>query len=97
MGVSDIRCISFKLMSEIDWNKMPAKKTADMTNKVQAAARKMASVDYSKPARTKLPVKAKFYMVRMLQTNLGKQDPEYTDFKYWKANGWLDSKSPWRA
>ena len=22
----------------------------------------------------------------MLQTNLGKEDPEYTDYKYWKEN-----------
>ena len=74
---------------------MPAKKTAEMTSKVQALAHKMATIDYSKPARTRLPAKAKFYMVRMLQTSLGKQDPEYTDFKYWKANGWLDKTRPW--
>ncbi len=96
-GVSDIRCVSFKLMSEIDWNKIPAKKTAAMTAKVQAAARRAAAIDYSRPARTRLPAKLKFYMVRMMQTGLGKQNPEYTDFKYWKANGWLDSARPWRA
>ncbi len=96
-GISDIRCISFKLMSEIDWNKMPAKKTADMTSKVQALARKMSSVDYSKPAHTRLPAKAKFYMVRMLQTGLGKDNPEYTDYKYWKENGWIDKVRPWKA
>lgn len=96
-GVSDIRCVSFKLMSEIDWNKIPSKKTAAMTAKVQAAARRAAAIDYSRPARTRLPAKLKFYMVRMMQTGLGKQNPEYTDFKYWKANGWLDSVRPWRA
>ena len=96
-GVSDIRCVSFKLMSEIDWNKIPAKKTASMTAKVQAAARRAAAIDYSRPARTRLPAKLKFYIVRMMQTGLGKQNPEYTDFKYWKANGWIDSVRPWRA
>lgn len=30
--------------------------------------------DY-KPARTRLPVKVKFYMVRMMQTGLGKENP----------------------
>ena len=25
-----------------------------------------------------------------------KQDPEYTDYKYWKANGWLDKVRPWK-
>ncbi len=95
-GVSDIRSVSFKLMSEIDWNKIPAKKTAAMTAKVQNAARKAAAIDYSRPARTRLPAKVKFYMVRMMQTGLGKQNPEYTDFKYWKANGWLDKNRPWK-
>jgi len=32
----------------------------------------------------------------MMQSGLGKQDPEYTDYKYWKANGWLDKERPWR-
>ena len=39
---------------------------------------------------------AKFYAVRMLQTGLGKADPEYTDYKYWKSNGWIDKTRPWR-
>ena len=95
-GVSDIRSISFKLMSEIDWNKIPVKKTAAMTAKVQNAARKAAAIDYSRPARTRLPARVKFYMVRMMQIGLGKQNPEYTDFKYWKANGWLDKNRPWK-
>ena len=25
-----------------------------------------------------------------------KEDPEYTDYKYWKANGWLDKVRPWK-
>ena len=30
-------------------------------------------------------------------TGLSKENPEYTDFKYWKANGWLDKVRPWRG
>ena len=37
-----------------------------------------------------------FYAVRMLQTELGKKDPEYTDYRYWKDNGWLDKTRPWK-
>ena len=59
-------------------------------------AGKFSGIDYSKKAHTNLITKAKFYMVRMLQTRLGKEDPEYTDFKYWKANGWLDKVRPWK-
>lgn len=96
-GVSDIRSIGFKLMSEVRWDKIPSKKTAAMTAKVTSLARKMASIDYNRPARTRLPAKAKFYMVRMMQTGLGKDNPEYTDFKYWKANGWLGKTRPWKG
>jgi TPR repeat protein len=52
--------------------------------------------DYSKPAHTKLPVKFKFLAVRSLQTGLGKDNPDYTDYKYWKEKGWIDKKRPWK-
>ena len=96
-GMTDIRTCSFKLMSEIDWDKLPEKKRAGMTGKLVRLARKMASVDYSRPARTGIVARAKFYAVRMLQTDLGKANPEYTDFKYWRDNGWIGSARPWKA
>ena len=96
-GMTDIRTCSFKLMSEIDWDKLPDKKRAEMTGKLVRLARKMASVDYSRPARTGIVARAKFYAVRMLQTDLGKANPEYTDFKYWRDNGWIGRARPWKA
>jgi len=96
-GMTDIRTCSFKLMSEIDWDKLPEKKRAGMTGKLVRLARKMASVDYSRPARTGIVARAKFYAVRMLQTDLGKANPEYTDFKYWRDNGWIGSARPWKV
>ena len=96
-GMTYIRTCSFKLMSEIDWDKLPEKKRAGMTGKLVRLARKMASVDYSRPARTGIVARAKFYAVRMLQTDLGKANPEYTDFKYWRDNGWIGSARPWKA
>ena len=96
-GVSYIKTYTFKLMSEIDWNKITDKKRAQMTDKLSGAAAKFAGIDYGKPAHTNLITKAKFYIVRMLQTDLGKKDPEYTDFKYWNANGWIGKVRPWKA
>ena len=96
-GVSYIKTYTFKLMSEIDWNKITDKKRAQMTGKLRGAAAKFAGIDYGKPAHTNLITKAKFYIVRMLQTDLGKKDPEYTDFKYWNANGWIGKVRPWKA
>lgn len=96
-GISYIKNSHFKLMSEIHWDKLPEKKRAAMTRGMASMARKFSAIDYSKPAHTNLITKAKFYVVRMMQTGLGKDNPEYTDYKYWKANGWLDKVRPWKA
>ncbi|MCR4740163.1 MAG: hypothetical protein K5886_07870 [Lachnospiraceae bacterium] len=83
-------------MSEIDWNKLNEKKKEAFRKKLGSAAEKMRAVNYGKPGHTNLTVKAKFYAVRMLQTGLGKQDPEYTDYKYWNENGWIGRSRPWK-
>ncbi|MBR3267624.1 MAG: NAD(P)H-dependent oxidoreductase [Oscillospiraceae bacterium] len=95
-GISKIAVCSFKLMSEIQWDKIPEKKRSAMTKKLQKCAEKAVSADYTKPARTAIAVKAKFLAVRMMQKNLGKTNPDYTDYKYWKSNGWIDGKKPWK-
>ncbi|MBE7069157.1 MAG: NAD(P)H-dependent oxidoreductase [Ruminococcaceae bacterium] len=96
-GVSYIKVCTFKLMSEVRWDKIPEEKRAKMTRSLTSAANKFAKIDYGKPAHTNLMTKAKFLAVRMLQTSLGKEDPEYTDYKYWKANGWIEKVRPWKA
>ena len=96
-GISYIKNSHFKLMSEIHWDKLPEKKRAAMTKGMASMARKFFAIDYSKPAHTNLITKAKFHAVRMMQTGLGKQNPEYTDYKYWKENGWIDKVRPWKA
>lgn len=95
-GISSINVCSFKLMSDILWDRIPGKKKAQITGKLIKLARKMLSIDSSKPVATGLVTKLKFTMVRMLQKKIGKENPEYTDYKYWKANGWLDSARPWK-
>ena len=95
-GISSIRVISFKLMSEVRWDKIPKKKRDKMTAKLVNAAERVKRTDFSKPAKTGLTTRFKFYAVRMLQTGLGKDNPEYTDYKYWKERGWIDNKRPWK-
>ena len=95
-GVSSIRICSLKLMSDIHWEKIPEKKRRQMTAKLVRTAEKIKRIDLTRPARTKLSTKLKFYAVRMMQTGLGKNDPEYTDYKYWKDQGWIDQSRPWR-
>ena len=83
-------------MGDIVWDKLPEKKRSSMLNSVARTASKFAAIDYSKPAHTGLMTKCKFFACRMIQTKLGKDNPEYTDFKYWKANGWLGKERPWK-
>ncbi|MBR2186404.1 MAG: NAD(P)H-dependent oxidoreductase [Lachnospiraceae bacterium] len=96
-GISTIKVVSFKLMSEIDWEKIEDKRKASFKKKLDRIAQKMRAIDYSRPGHTGVVVKAKFYAVRMLQTSLGKQNPEYTDFKYWNENGWIGKVRPWKC
>ncbi len=96
-GISYIKICKFKLMGDVVWDRLSEKKRRQMTNGIARMAKKFAAIDYSKKAGTNLITKVKFYMVRSMQTGLGKDNPEYTDFKYWKANGWLGSVRPWKA
>ena len=95
-GVSYIKKRTFKLMSDINWDKIPEKNRAKMTQALKKDAGRFLAIDYSRKAGTNLITKCKFMAVRMLQTGLGKDDPEYTDYKYWKANGWIDNVRPWK-
>ena len=95
-GVSYIRKRSFRLMSDIKWDKIPEKNRAKMTSSLTKDATRFLAMDYSKKTGTNLITKCKFYAVRMLQTDLGKADPEYTDYNYWKENGWIDGVRPWK-
>ena len=72
------------------------KRQRAILSRVETTSNKLLAVDYSKPARTSALVKGKFLAARKLQGNLGKQDPDYADYKYWKSNGWLDDKRPWK-
>ena len=95
-GISNIKVFSFKLMSDVKWERIPEKNRMKMTTKLINGAEIVKLIDFTRPAKTKLKTKLKFYVIRMLQTKLGKEDPAYTDYKYWKNNGWIDKKRPWK-
>ena len=94
-GVSSVKTIGFKLMSEVVWEKIPERKRRTMTDKLNSVAKKTLIALPRKP-RVKFAVKCKFFIVRAMQTGLGKKDPDYTDYKYWKSNGWIDKTRPWK-
>ncbi len=95
-GISAVRIISFKLMSDVVWNNIPGKKREEFRQKLYREADRVKRVDYTKPARTGIPVRLRFHMVRMLKKRLGKKNPEYKGYRYWKENGWLDQNRPWK-
>ena len=96
-GVSYIKVCTFKLMGDVIWEKLSEKKRQSITKNLVKTSAKMKAIDYSKPAHTGILAKLKFAMVKMMQTGLGKENPEYTDYKYWKANGWIDGAKPWKS
>lgn len=95
-GVSKIGIFTGALMSDIVWDKLPDKRRKKLSKKIYKLSDKFAKINYSKPARTKLLTKIKFIFCRIMQKNLYKNNPEYTDADYWSKQGWLDNVRPWR-
>ncbi len=95
-GVSYIKQCRFKLMSEILWDKIPAKRRAVFTKKLIIMAEKLRKIDYTKPAKAGFVAKMKFYVCRMIQKSIGKNNPESADYLYWTEKGWTGSARPWK-
>ena len=95
-GISKIGVFAGAMMGDIAWDKLPPRRQAKLTRKVQALSRKFARTDYSRPARANLMVKIKFLFCRAMQKSLYQADPEYPDAKYWAQQGWLGRVKPWK-
>lgn len=95
-GISEIGICTGALMSDIVWEKLPERKQAELTRKIEKLSRKFARMDYAKPAHTNLITRIKFSFCRAMQKSLHKADPEYLDGKYWACQGWLNDLRPWK-
>lgn len=95
-GISEIHMFAEPLMENIAWENLTEKRKRRLTGKMQALSKKLAGIDYTKPARTGVVAKAKFYFCRMMQKALYKKNPEYLDAKYWSEQGWLEKSRPWK-
>ena len=95
-GISDIKVCAFKLGTSIRWDKLPEQKKTEIENKLSDVAQQYAKLNYAIPAKTNLMTKMKFYIVRMIQTNVGKNDTDYKDYVYWKEQGWVGKARPWK-
>lgn len=95
-GISKIGVFTGALMEAIAWEELTVKRRAKLTKKMERLSARFAGLNYSKPARTKTVTKIKFMFCRLMQKKLYKNDPDYTDAKYWHEQGWLDKARPWR-
>ena len=95
-GISKIGVFTGALMSDIIWEKLPEKKRAQLTGRIKKLSREFSRIDYSRPAYTTITTKIKFFMCRMIQQGLYRNNPEYRDAKYWAELGWLGKERPWK-
>ena len=66
-GISRIRVCRFRLMSEVLWDKIPAKKRAEFTKKLIVTAEKIRKKDLVKPVKPTLATRFRFLACRMIQ------------------------------
>lgn len=95
-GVTDISTFCGRLMGDIEWDNLTEKRRKSLTEGIKKLSEKCARKNYSRPARTGLKVKFKFYVCRMMQKSLYKSNPDYTDARYWQEQGWLAKSRPWK-
>lgn len=95
-GISKIEMFTGALMRTIFWEELPQKKQDELMGKIQKLSKKLAYIDYTKPAHTNLITKFKVFFCCIMQKSIHKSDPEYLDGKYWAEQGWLNSGRPWK-
>lgn len=95
-GVSQIEIFTASLMSDTVWDRLPQKKQIKITSRVKKLSKRFARINYKKPAHTKFKTKIKFYMCRMIQKSIHKKQGDTLDYTYWKEQGWLEHKRPWK-
>lgn len=95
-GISEIGIFKGALMRDILWNRLPEKKRKSLTRRINRLACKFTSINYSKPAHTKLTTKIKFMLCRLIQKRVHKNGVASFDSEYWRFNGWLGKGRPWK-
>lgn len=94
-GISKIKIFTTNLISDIFWDNLPQKKQIKITKKIKRLSHKFAKINYKKPAHTKLKIKFKFYLCRIIQKSVGKKQESF-DGNYWAQQGWLGKRRPWK-
>lgn len=96
-GVARIFTVKQALF-ESRWELVSAKRKAAIKRQCEKAGVRLKA---SKTVRPGIACKARFYIMRIAQKMINKSQlkagqPETKDYAYWKQNGWLDGKKPWK-
>ncbi|MCI8325214.1 MAG: flavodoxin family protein [Clostridia bacterium] len=91
-GISEIGVFSGILINDIAWDRLPESRRKKLAYKITKLAKRFAKINYDKPAHTKLIIKVKFSVSRIIQKKKVGLDNEY-----WYNNGWLGKSRPWKS
>ena len=91
-GISKIGVFSGILINDIAWDRLPESRRKKLAYKITKLAKRFAKINYDKPAHTKLIIKVKFSVSRIIQKKKVGLDNEY-----WYNNGWLGKSRPWKS
>ncbi|MDR2822787.1 MAG: NAD(P)H-dependent oxidoreductase [Acholeplasmatales bacterium] len=82
---------------DIDWSKVSLKRKNNIKKQCDKISKKVQK-EIKKP---RLKIRILFTVMSIAQKLIHKSlvkkgDPSTTDYLYWKENGWLDGKKPWK-
>lgn len=87
LGVSDVKCLGFGLMTGVIWNELPEKRRRNIENKTVKFAKRYVKL---KSAQKSLKIKAYFSMSKLLhKATLKSEEIPSADNQHWINNGWI--------
>lgn len=95
-GISRIGIYRGALYGDVVWENLSVKRRSKLERGVRRLARRFSAFDYSRPARTNLGVKFRFFACRLVQKSVYRKGIASRDAEYWNERGWLKKERPYR-
>ena len=94
-GISQIGVFKMPLMEDIFWEKISEKRRKLLEKNIQNLGMRTKKICAEK-ASPSLITRIKFSICRIMQKSVYQKSPDSFDAAYWKSQGWLDQKRPWK-
>ena len=94
-GISQIGVFKMPLMEDIFWENLSQKRRTLLEKNIQKLGKRTKKL-CTKKATPSLITKIKFSICRMMQRSVYQKNSDSFDAAYWKSQGWLDQKCPWK-